>query len=133
METMSGIQRISEQASLQIANVLHAGDGNLHPCILFDVRDEDQKARAVKAGGEILELCVSMGGVLSGEHGIGLEKQEYMPLMFTQEDMDAMARLKPAFETADLLNPGKVFPKGETFTGIDHTALVARSGPAAYV
>ena len=133
MEAMDGIEAISERAGLPIANVLHAGDGNLHPCILFDVRDEDRTARAVKAGGSILELCVALGGVLSGEHGIGLEKQQFMPLMFTHEDMDAMSRLKPAFCAGDMLNPGKVFPKGSTFDGFDHSTLVARAGPGAYV
>ena len=133
MEAMKGIYDISEQAGLPIANVLHAGDGNLHPCILFDIRDDDQTARAVKAGGSILELCVELGGVLSGEHGIGLEKQEFMPLMFTEEDMEAMSRLKPAFGADDLLNPGKVFPKGSKYTGIDHSALVAHAGTGAYV
>ena len=133
LEAMKGIDEISERAGLPIANVLHAGDGNLHPCILFDIRDEDHTARAVKAGGEILELCVTLGGVLSGEHGIGLEKQEFMPLMFTEEDMEAMSRLKPAFGAGDLFNPGKVFPKGSEYTGIEHSALVAHAGPGAYV
>ena len=133
MEAMNGIAEISDQVNLPIANVLHAGDGNLHPCILFDVRDEDQTARAVKAGGNILELCVELGGVLSGEHGIGLEKQEFMPLMFTEKDMEAMSRLKPAFAAAELFNPGKVFPKGSEFSGIDHSTLVARAGAGAYV
>ena len=133
MEAMNGIGEISEECGLPIANVLHAGDGNLHPCILFDVRDRDQTDRAVKAGGSILELCVELGGVLSGEHGIGLEKQEFMPLMFTDDDMEAMSRLKPAFGADDHFNPGKVFPKGSEYTGIDHSALVAHAGPAAYV
>ena len=133
LEAMNGIGDISEQCGLPIANVLHAGDGNLHPCILFDVRDRDQTDRAVKAGGSILELCVELGGVLSGEHGIGLEKQEFMPLMFTDDDMEAMSRLKPAFGADDHFNPGKVFPEGSEYTGIDHSSLVAHAGPAAYV
>ena len=85
------------------------------------------------AGGDILKLCVDVGGALSGEHGIGIEKQEYMPLMFNDDDMDAMARLGPAFGANDMLNPGKVFPTGKDRTHVSHSAPVALTGAGAYI
>ena len=97
MEVLREVEKVAEESGLPIANLLHAGDGNLHPLILFDERKPGDTDRALEAGGKILKICLDAGGVLSGEHGIGLEKQEYMPLMFSQEDMDAMAQLKPAF------------------------------------
>ena len=112
VEVLSRVREISERYGLPIANLLHAGDGNLHPCVLFDERKPGDTERTLEIGGEILKLCLDVGGVLSGEHGIGLEKQEYMDLMFTDEDLEAMAGLKPAFATEDLFNPGKVFPTG---------------------
>ena len=133
MEVLSRIGEISVEAGLPIANLLHAGDGNLHPSVLFDERKPDETRRALAAGGEILKLCVESGGVLSGEHGIGLEKQEYMPLMFTDDDMEAMARLLPAFETGGRLNPGKVFPEGEGMAQIFHSGAVAKTGAGAFI
>lgn len=112
VEALQRIRAIAEYYRLPIANVFHAGDGNLHPCILFDERNPDQLRRAKEAGGAILKMCVELGGALSGEHGIGIEKQEYMPLYFTTEDMAAMAKLHPAFGAEGFLNPGKVFPQG---------------------
>ena len=112
MEVLREVERVAEESGLPIANLLHAGDGNLHPLILFDERKPGDTERALEAGGKILEVCLDAGGVLSGEHGIGLEKQEYMPLMFSQEDMDAMAKLKPAFGSGEMFNPGKIFPTG---------------------
>jgi len=109
---LAEIRKMSKEYNLPIANLLHAGDGNLHPSVLFDERDSDQKQRALEIGGKILKLCVEAGGVLSGEHGIGLEKQEYFSLMFDDNDMEAMARLKLAFSTKDSFNPGKIFPSG---------------------
>ena len=133
LEVLSAIGGISEKYELPIANLLHAGDGNLHPSVLFDERKPDETRRALDAGAEILKLCVEYGGVLSGEHGIGLEKQEYMPLMFTDDDMEAMARLSPAFGTDGRLNPGKIFPTGKTRTTISHSAPVARTGAGAFI
>ena len=133
MEVLRRIGEISVESGLPIANLLHAGDGNLHPSVLFDERKPDETRRALAAGGEILKLCVESGGVLSGEHGIGLEKQEYMPLMFTGDDMEAMARLLPAFETGGRLNPGKVFPKGEGMAQIFHSGAVAKTGAGAFI
>ena len=133
VEVLSRIRQISKESGLPIANLLHAGDGNLHPSVLFDERKPGETERALRVGGEILKLCVEVGGVLSGEHGIGLEKQEYMPLMFTDDDMDSMARLKPAFATEDLLNPGKIFPTGAACVDISQAAAVAKTGADAYI
>ena len=133
MEVLGRISQIADECGLPIANLLHAGDGNLHPSILFDERNPDEKRRALEAGGEILKLCVESGGVLSGEHGIGLEKQEYMPLMFTGDDMEAMARLQPAFDTGGRLNPDKVFPKGSPAALTYQSGPVARTGAGAFL
>ena len=133
VEVLSRIREISKESGFPIANLLHAGDGNLHPSVLFDERKPGETRRALEIGGEILKLCVEVGGVLSGEHGIGLEKQEYMPLMFTDDDMEAMARLKPAFATNDMFNPGKIFPTGATCVDVSQAAAVAKAGPGAYV
>jgi glycolate oxidase len=118
VEALRSIRAISEAYRLPIANVFHAGDGNLHPCILFDERDPDQLRRAKEAGGAILKMCVEMGGALSGEHGVGIEKREYMPLYFSREDMEAMERLHHAFGSAGFLNPGKVFPHEPAPSGV---------------
>ena len=95
---------------LRVANVFHAGDGNLHPNISFDRRDPELVKRVLEAGDEIMKLCVEAGGSLSGEHGIGLEKREQMCLQFTDDDLDAMARARDAFDPARRLNPGKAIP-----------------------
>ena len=111
-DVMRQVREIGEELDLTIGNVFHAGDGNLHPCILFDGRDRAQVRRVIECGERILEACVKAGGALSGEHGIGIEKQAYMPLVFTEDDMIAMAKLRPAFAAGDRFNPGKVFPGG---------------------
>ena len=133
VEVLSRIQEISKEKGLPIANLLHAGDGNLHPSVLFDERKPGETRRALEIGGEILKLCVEVGGVLSGEHGIGLEKQEYMPLMFSEDDMEAMAKLKPAFATEDVFNPGKVFPTGASCVDVSQAAAIAKTGVDAYI
>ena len=112
MEVLREVGRVAEESGLPIANLLHAGDGNLHPLILFDERKPGDTERALEAGGKILEVCLDAGGVLSGEHGIGMEKQEYMPLMFSQEDMDAMAKLKPAFGSGRCSIPARYSQRG---------------------
>jgi len=104
------VAEVSKKYNLMIPNVFHAGDGNLHPLILFDWRDADQKARVMKAGMEILELCVEMGGTISGEHGVGLEKIDAMRLVFTEADIRSQVRVKRAFDAKHLANPGKMFP-----------------------
>ena len=118
---------------IKAANLLHAGDGNLHPSILFDERKPGDVENILAIGAEILRICVDSGGVLSGEHGIGLEKQDQMPLMFSEEDMATMSLLKLAFETEDLLNPGKVFPTGAGCGDISQARAIARVGPGAYI
>ena len=95
---------------LRVGNVFHAGDGNLHPNILYDPRRPGEEARVVEAGGEILKLCAEVGGSISGEHGIGLEKIDYMPLIFSAADLACMHRVKEAFNPTGLCNPGKIFP-----------------------
>jgi glycolate oxidase len=90
--------------------VFHAGDGNLHPNISFDRRSPGELERVLAAGEEILRTCVEAGGVISGEHGIGTEKRDFMPLLFGPDDLDAMARLREAFDPARRSNPGKVLP-----------------------
>ena len=133
VEVLGRIREISRRSGFPIANLLHAGDGNLHPSILFDERKPGETRRVLEVGGEILKLCVEVGGVLSGEHGIGLEKQEYMPLMFTDEDMQAMDKLKLAFATNGRFNPGKIFPTGASRVEVSHSAAVARTGAGAYI
>ena len=133
VEVLSKIRQMSDDTGYPIANLLHAGDGNLHPSVLFDERIPGDTKRALEIGGEILELCVEVGGVLSGEHGIGLEKQDHMPLMFNESDLAVMAKLKPSFATEDSLNPGKVFPTGATCGDVRQAAAIARVGPGAYV
>jgi glycolate oxidase len=101
---------LSRQHRLGVANVFHAGDGNLHPLILFDANDPDELARAEAFGADILRLCVKVGGVLTGEHGVGIEKRDLMPEMFSEIDLAQQMRVKCAFDEKGLLNPGKVFP-----------------------
>ena len=109
-EVMKKVGEICRRYAVSVANVLHAGDGNLHPIILFNERDEGMKEKVLEAGGEIMRVCIDAGGALTGEHGIGVEKQMYMPWAFTEEDMDAMRRLRGAFSSAGFFNPGKIFP-----------------------
>ena len=101
--------------------------------MLFDERKPGETQRALEVGGRILKLCVEVGGVLSGEHGIGLEKLEYMPLMFTDEEMRAMAGLKSAFATDELFNPGKIFPTGAPHFDVAQAGAVAKTGPGAFI
>jgi len=109
-QTLRRIQEIGEQFGFRIGNIFHAGDGNLHPIVLYDPRDAEQFERALKASAEIIRYCVEVGGSLSGEHGIGMEKSELMPLLFSDADFALMRRLHDAMNPTCLLNPGKVFP-----------------------
>ncbi|MFL5260380.1 MAG: FAD-linked oxidase C-terminal domain-containing protein [Hyphomicrobiales bacterium] len=109
-EVLNKMQELSAKYGLRVANVFHAGDGNLHPLILFDANDADELDRAERFGADILRLCVRVGGVLTGEHGVGIEKRDLMPEMFSKADLDQQQRLKCAFDAEGLLNPGKVFP-----------------------
>jgi glycolate oxidase len=112
VETLSQIYEIARRHRLAIMNVFHAGDGNLHPLIAYDSGDPDETERVRKAAEEMVEVCVSRGGVLSGEHGIGLEKRDYMPMLFNEVDLDAQARLKECFDPDGVFNPTKILPLG---------------------
>ncbi|MDX2500699.1 MAG: FAD-linked oxidase C-terminal domain-containing protein [Deltaproteobacteria bacterium] len=109
-EALAAVAAITEKYNCEHGNVFHAGDGNLHPLLLFDSRDTDQLHRVEKAGWEIMEACVKLGGTISGEHGIGLEKQEAMRLVFSEDDFHAQRALKQAFDPGNILNPGKIIP-----------------------
>ena len=107
---LSRMRELGERFGLRVANVFHAGDGNLHPLILYDANTPGELERAEELGAEILKLCVSVGGVLTGEHGVGVEKRDLMGEMFSEEDLKQQQRVKCAFDPDSLLNPGKVFP-----------------------
>lgn len=107
---LTRMNELSEAYGLGVANVFHAGDGNLHPLILYDANVPGELDRAEAFGADILRLCVEVGGVLTGEHGVGVEKRDLMPAMFTDTDLAHQQRVKCAFDPASLLNPGKVFP-----------------------
>jgi glycolate oxidase len=109
-EALAKVAQVAAKYDLRIPNVFHAGDGNLHPLILFDWRDADQKARVLKAGMEILKLCADLGGTISGEHGVGLEKLEAIRMVLTEADIEAQRRVKRTFDPGNLANPGKMFP-----------------------
>ena len=109
-EVLARICEIGDRHGLTLCNVFHAGDGNLHPNIAFDRRDPDELARVMQAGEEILRTCVEAGGVITGEHGIGSEKKEYIHLVFSEVDLEAMKRLRAAFDPDGVCNPGKLFP-----------------------
>ena len=110
-EVLERIRALSRQYGLEVANVFHAGDGNLHPLILYDANIPGQLEQAEAFGNDILRLCVEVGGVLTGEHGVGVEKRDLMPEMFSEDDLKQQQRLKCAFDAKSLLNPGKVFPQ----------------------
>lgn len=110
-EILRRMSALSEKHGLRVANVFHAGDGNLHPLILFDANQPGELETAEAFGGDILKACVELGGVLTGEHGVGIEKRDLMGEMFTEIDLDQQQRVKCAFDAKGLLNPGKVFPK----------------------
>jgi glycolate oxidase len=109
-EILRRIAAIAQRRRLRIANVFHAGDGNIHPIILFDERDRDEVERVLEAGREILEACVELGGSVTGEHGIGVEKIAQMPLLFSPVDLRVMQELRQVFDPDQRCNPGKIFP-----------------------
>ncbi len=104
------IAEMSEAYGLKVANIFHAGDGNLHPLIMFDANDPDSFRRAEAFGADILKLCVEVDGCLTGEHGVGVEKRDLMPAQFTAAEIEQQRRIKTAFDPDWLLNPHKVFP-----------------------
>ncbi len=110
-EVLTRVMEVSKKYNLPIANVFHAGDGNLHPLILFDERDEDELKRVHLAGSEIMKLCADAGGTISGEHGIGTEKMKEMFFVFSPQDIAAMKKVKMAFDPEEILNPGKILPE----------------------
>jgi glycolate oxidase len=116
---LSEIKRLGDQYDIQIANVFHAGDGNLHPLILFDGRDTANLDRAKKLAGEILHMCIDLGGSITGEHGIGVEKLKYVPAMFTESDIDTMRSIRLHIDPHELSNRGKMLP-GDTKTAEIH-------------
>jgi glycolate oxidase len=131
-DTMQGVARVSQEYGFAIANVFHAGDGNLHPCILFDERNEGETTRVLDAGEAIMRLCVEAGGSVTGEHGIGLEKRDFMPWIFSEADLAAMSRLKAAFGAGESFNPCKAFPTTKG-CGEVHSKALQAYGPDAYV
>jgi glycolate oxidase len=105
------MEQMSAEYGLRVANVFHAGDGNLHPLILYDANKPGEMEQAEEFGNDILRLCVEVGGVLTGEHGVGIEKRDLMHTMFNKTDLDQQQLLKCAFDPGGLMNPGKVFPQ----------------------
>jgi glycolate oxidase len=120
---LTRVNEIVAAHDLRVGNVFHAGDGNLHPNILYDPRRPGEEARVVAAGAEIMKVCAEVGGSISGEHGIGLEKADFMPFIFSEADLAFMQRLKVAFNPEGLCNPGKVFPTRKS---------CGEAGPVAY-
>jgi glycolate dehydrogenase FAD-linked subunit len=121
-EALRRVGELSRQAGLRCANVFHAGDGNLHPLILFDGREAGALQRAEKVAGEILRMCVEMGGSITGEHGIGVEKREFLPEMFGADEIDCFRRLREAFDPLGIANPGKMFPASDA-PALQHRGL----------
>lgn len=112
-EVLEYIDDVGRRYDLRIGNIFHAGDGNLHPILMFDARNQEQARQVVKAAREIISKCVEMGGSITGEHGVGVEKNELMPLIFSEDDLEMMARVKNVFNPEGAFNPGKVFPSGK--------------------
>ncbi|MEE2778014.1 MAG: FAD-linked oxidase C-terminal domain-containing protein [Acidobacteriota bacterium] len=112
-EALAEVERLSEAYGLRVANVFHAGDGNLHPLILYEGQREGELERAEELAGEILRMCVALGGSITGEHGVGMEKRDYLGEMYSDVDLEAMSRLRLAFDPQELSNRGKMFPGGE--------------------
>jgi glycolate oxidase len=115
---LSKVVEIGKRYDLPIANLFHAGDGNLHPMILFDIREEGILDRVMAAGREILTSCVDAGGTITGEHGVGLEKLPFMTLIFSPADLDVMARVRRAVEPSGNFNPSKVLPTADAAHGV---------------
>lgn len=112
-EALLKISALKEKHQLEVANVFHAGDGNLHPLILYDGREAGALEKAEALAGEILALCISLGGSITGEHGVGMEKRDYMPAMFSEQELDIMQALRKAIDPKEIANRGKMFPDGE--------------------
>ena len=125
------IAEVAKKHDLVIGNIFHAGDGNLHPLILFDRRDDEQFARVQSASRDILQYCVDVGGSITGEHGVGLEKRDMMPLLFSEEDLDIMVGLRNAFNPGEVLNPEKMLPMPRMcreIAGLSQNPVLAKEG-----
>jgi glycolate oxidase len=112
-EMLDHIGQVGARYGLKVGNIFHAGDGNLHPLLMFDNRDQEECRRVLKAAEEILSKCAEMGGSITGEHGVGIEKNEMMPLIFSSDDLEMMRRLRNVFNPEGMFNPGKVLPTGK--------------------
>lgn len=133
-EVMTEVTAIAERYGFPVANVFHAGDGNLHPNLLFDERVPGATERVLEAGAEIMDVCVKVGGSLTGEHGIGLEKQRFMPWVYGEADLENMARLRQVFGSDGFLNPGKVIPGPGGCGEVAHQqAALAAAGRDSYI
>ena len=119
-EILERITEIGERYQLLISNVFHAGDGNLHPNISYDSRDPSLRERVKLASRESMAICVGAGGSITGEHGVGVEKRDYLPDMFNADEMDCMMRLRAAYDPHGIANPGKMFPGGEAPALLQH-------------
>jgi len=122
LEVLGEIEALSRKYGLRVANVFHAGDGNLHPLILYDGRIEGEERKAEEMGAEIMRHCISVGGSITGEHGVGFEKRDFMPLMYTPEDLAAMQKVKQIWNPEGLLNPGKIFPTSKSCVEVGSAA-----------
>lgn len=129
--TLRRINEIGKKYGFEIGNIFHAGDGNLHPIILFDSRDEAQFRRAVATSDEIIQFCIEMGGSITGEHGVGMEKDRLMPLLFNEAELSLMRRVRDAFNPQGLLNPGKVIPSAKSCGEIHVRPLPVMGAPSA--
>ncbi len=109
-EALTRIEALAGERGVRVANVFHAGDGNLHPLVLFDDAVPGEAERAEEASGAIIDLCIELGGSITGEHGVGSDKAKYMPRMFGEDDLDTMQLVRCAFDPAGIANPGKIFP-----------------------
>jgi glycolate oxidase len=134
-EVLAGVYAACEREKMPVANVFHAGDGNLHPNLMFDERVPGATERVLELGEELMRLCVDAGGTITGEHGVGYEKRDYMSWIFSADDLEVMGRLKRAFGAADGFNPGKIFPtsKGCGEVSSRMRAAIAKVGPGAFV
>jgi glycolate oxidase len=112
-EALKEIEAISARHNLRVANVFHAGDGNLHPLILFNAKNPGEYERAEQVSSDIIDLCIRLGGTITGEHGVGVEKRDFMPRQFDEANMDAMWRMRVGVDAKAIANRGKVFPSGE--------------------
>ena len=135
-EVLRSVYALGEEYGFTIANVFHAGDGNLHPNVLFDERKPGETARVLEIGAKIMRLCVDAGGTITGEHGVGLEKRSFMEWIFSEADIAAMAKVKAAFGGTDLYNPCKIFPTGKGCGEVSQSKIehvMKQVGPDAYI